>query len=460
MSTSPTSTSTAASLPATIAFNGSSTFSSSFQQVLNRAVDQASLPMQSLQNDVSQLQSRQSALTSLGTTLTAVQSALTSISTTVGGSPTATSSNSAAVSASADSTALTGTYEIQVDSLGSNTTTLSSNGLTTVTDPTSQNISTSTAYTLTVDGVNYNITSSGTTLEDLVSAINNANAGVQATIVNVGSNTSPDYRLSVTSDNLAPDAVQLNDGTHNLLTTLSTGTNAEYQVNGQTTQIASSSNTVTLSPGLTVTLNQTTSSPVLISVARSDSGLSSAISNFVNAYNGAVAAVGQQRGQSGGVLVGDSLIVELGAALGNMSTYTNGSGSVSSLADLGITLNQDGTLTFDSSTFASASQTDMANFLGSTTTGGFLETAYNALNAFTDPTTGLVGSEYNNLGTEITADNSKIANDQTQITNLQNNLQAQLSAADAAIATLQSQDTYFQQLFTATYGSSTPTVGG
>jgi flagellar hook-associated protein 2 len=454
-----TSATPSSSLP-TLSFNGSSTYSSSFQQVLTRAVDLASLPMQQVQNDVTTLQSKQSALTSLGTTMMALQTAVSNISESVSGSPQATSSNSSAVSASATSSALTGTYQIQVDNLGSNTTTLSNTGLTTVSDPTSQNISSSTSYSLTVNGTSFNITSSGATLDDLVTAINGANDGVQATIVNVGSNTSPDYRLSVTSDNLAPDTVQLNDGTKNLLTTLSTGSNAEYQVNGQTTQIGSNSNTVTLSPGLTVSLNQTTTSPVVISVAQSNSGLSSALSSFASAYNAAVAAVGQQRGQSGGALVGDSLVFQLGGVLNNIVDYTSSSGSVGSLADLGLTLNSDGTLTFDSSTFASANSADIQSFLGSTTTSGLLETAFHSLDSFTNTVTGSIGSEYNTFGTEITADNTKIANDQAQISVMQSNLQAQLSAADAAIATLQSQTNYFEQLFTATYGSPNPSVGG
>ncbi len=45
------------------------------------------------------------------------------------------------------------------------------------------------------------------------------------------------------------------------------------------------------------------------------------------------------------------------------------------------------------------------------------------------------------------------------ITNLQNNLTQQLSAADTAIATLQAQTSYFQQLFTATYGNGTTSNG-
>ena len=66
---------------------------------------------------------------------------------------------------------------------------MSENGLTTVADPSSANISSSSQFTLTVNGTNYTITPSGDTLDDLVSAINNAGDGVQATTVNVGSNS-------------------------------------------------------------------------------------------------------------------------------------------------------------------------------------------------------------------------------------------------------------------------------
>jgi hypothetical protein len=69
-------------------------------------------------------------------------------------------------------------------------------------------------------------------------------------------------------------------------------------------------------------------------------------------------------------------------------------------------------------------------------------------------------SQYNSLQTQITSDNTQIAQQQTMITDLQTNLTQQLAAADAAISTLQAQNSYFQQLFTATYGNGTSTSGG
>jgi flagellar hook-associated protein 2 len=457
--------STSSVTPAPITFNGSSTYSSAFQQVINRAVDIASLPMEALQTDVTNLTTQQSALSTLGTGFNSLQSAVQQLSTDAAGSPIAQVSDSSAISATATAGALNGTYSIQVDDIGSSTSTLSDPSLPTVTDPTSGNISSSSTFTLTVDGAATTITPSGSSLEDLTSAINSAGAGVQATIVNVGSNTSPDYRLAVTSNNLGPDTIQLNDGTNDLLDTLTTGTDAQYKVNGGTTDVQSNSTQVTLSPGLTVSLLAQTSAPVTITVSSDFSALQSDLSNFVSAYNTAVAAVQKNVGQNGGALQGDSIINSLTGVIDQITQYTSGSGNVSNLAALGLTVADDGTLSFDASTFAGASPSDVQQFLGSVgatpdSGSGFLQTVNNDLTSVTDVTTGLIAADYNSYQTQITADNSKIADDQTNISQLTSNLQAQLSQADAAIATLQSQDTYFNELFQAEYGNNSNNSSG
>ncbi|HVW07884.1 MAG TPA: flagellar filament capping protein FliD [Bryobacteraceae bacterium] len=437
-----------------ITFNGSSSYASSFQQVIQRAVGIASLPMQILQGDVTTLTNEQQATSTLGSSFQTLQTALTALASTSSGTPTASVSGGG-VTANASSGALPGTYSIQVDDVGSSTVTLSSDTLPTVTDPSTDNISSASSFTLTVNGVDHTISPSGTSLSSLATAINAAGDGVQATIINVGSNSTPDYRLSLTSANLGGDTIQLNDGTNNLLDTLSTGTPALYELNGSSTQLQSTSRQITLSPGLTVNLVSQTSSPSTVTVSTDFSGLQNAISNLVSAFNSAVTAVQKNEGQNGGALEGDSLIYTLVNALNNLAETTGGSGAVTSLADLGVTLQQNGQLAFDPTVFSAANTTDIQQFLGSTTTqGSFLQQANDALNSVTDVNTGLIASTFNAFQTQIDDKNSLIADDQTRIDQLQTNLQAQLSQADAAIATLESQKTYFQELFTATYGTS------
>ena len=440
--------STASSLSNPVTFSGQSTFSSSFQQVLQRAVSIASLPMQQLQGEVTTLQGQQSSLASLGSAFDALQTALQGIATAATGNVSATSSDTSVVTASAESTTLPGTYSIQVSKIGSSTTTISNAGSPPVTDPSSTSISSSATYTLTVNGTTTTITPSGDTLDDLADAINNANAGVSATIVNLGTNSSPDYRLALTSTELGPDTIQLSAGTTDLLSTVDSGTDAQYSVNGNTTVLSSNSDQVTLAPGLTATLvSADPGQNVNITVAASDGNLSSALSSFATAYNAAVTAVAGQVGQSGGALAGQSLVYELQDALDKMAQFTGTSGSVMDLSDLGLTLGSDGSLTFDSSQFSAQSAAGIQQFLGGLTTGGFLQSANNVLNTFTDPTTGTLADEYNNIGNEITSDQTQVSTDQAQVNLIQTNLSEQLSQADAAIAVLQQQSTFYTNLF-------------
>jgi flagellar hook-associated protein 2 len=427
-------------------FQGQSKFASDFQQVLTRAVNIASLPMQEMQNVLVTLTGQQAALDGLSTTFSGLQSALQNIG-TASTSVTATSSNAAAVSASASSGALPGTYTVQVTTLGSSTTTISSAGSPAVTDPTSGNISSAPSFTLTINGTGHTITPTGTSLDALAAAINSAGLSVQATVVNVGSSSSADYRLSVTSTNLAADTIQLNDGTNNLLTTLSTGANTSYKVNGVST--TSTSQQVTLAPGLTVSLLQA-SSPVTITVAQNTTSLSNALSSFATAYNAAVDALGQQHGQNAGALAGQSTILSLGQALSSINQYNTGGVNNTSLATIGLNIDKNGHFSFDPTALNSLSPATVQQFLGSITSGGFLQAANNSLTSITDPTSGLIQNSLATLQTNITSENNLISQQQDQITLLEANLQQQLSAADATLSVLEAQNTFLTNLLTTT----------
>ncbi len=55
---------------------------------------------------------------------------------------------------------------------------------------------------------------------------------------------------------------------------------------------------------------------------------------------------------------------------------------------------------------------------------------------------------------QINQQNDLIANEKTRITDMETNLQTELTQADAAIATLQGQKTYYANLFAAEYPSA------
>ena len=221
-------------MPVTVTFNGTSQYASSLQQEIARAVSVASLPMQQLENEQSATNQQITDATSLETTLTSLSTAIQGLSSSSGNTQSASVSDPTVLQANASSSALPGSYTIQVLDPGSSSSAMSSDGLTTVTDPTSQDISSSSTFTLTVGSSTYTIQPSGNNLDALAQAINSSGAGVQATIVNVGSPESPDYRLAIQSTGLGAQTIQLTDsGSNPLLTSLATGTDGSYTVNGQ-----------------------------------------------------------------------------------------------------------------------------------------------------------------------------------------------------------------------------------
>lgn len=299
------------SLVSIATFSGSSTYSSSFQQVLTRAVQIASLPGLELEATVNTLTNQESAMTGLETTFSSLENALESVNTAAQGSVAATVSDTSVLTATASSTAEAATYQVTVDDIGSEAAATTDAGSTTVTDPSTQSISDSSTYSLVINGSSATITPSGTSLDDLESAINSANLGVQATIVNVGGSSGTDYRLALTSTSVGTNTIELDDSSGNSLTTQTAdGTPALYTVNGSS-EISSDTRSITVAPGVTAQLVSDSSSPVTITVAQSTSSLANALSSLATAYNSAVSALTAQTGSTGGALTGDSMISSL-----------------------------------------------------------------------------------------------------------------------------------------------------
>jgi flagellar hook-associated protein 2 len=467
MSTSSTSSSSLASLVAPPTFTGVSKFASSLQQVLTRAVGIASLPLDSDEAGLTDLTNQQSGVQSLDTTFLSLQQSVTSLQSTLSSSLLSSSlSNAGVVNANLASGASAGTYTVEVTSLGAYSTALSDAGTSPVTDPTQSGIGASGSFTLSVGGGDTTITPASGSLQDLATAINSQASGqVQASIVNVGSTSSPDYRLSLTAVNLGTAAIDLTDSSGTDLISSSTpGSDASYLIDGSTTPVSSASRTVTLAPGLTLNLvgQSISGQPTTITVADDPTGLASALSSFATAYNSAVTAVNQNYGGSGSPLEGDSLIQELSGVLNQLGTYSNGTPE-SSLANYGITLDQTGNLSVDTTAFTTAVNANFPAFLstlGTSTTGGFLQTATNLLSGIEDPTTGVIKTEETDLSSQIASQQTKITNEQATVNQLQTNLTAQISQADTAIAELESQVSYVTGLFAQYTGASNTQSNG
>ena len=440
-------------------FTGTSAFSNTLQSAITREVAIASLPITQLQSDQTTLTSQSTELGTVNTVFTNLQTAVQGIDQAVSGSSfTAAVSDPSVLSASISDGAAEGNYSVLVNNAGAYSTSLSTS---TWVDNTSGSPP---PYQLLAGGQSYTITPTDDSAASVAAAINSQQGdNVQATVVNVGSDSAPDYRISLQSATLDGDPVDLKLNGTSLQTQQTTGQAAQYEVNGSGLTVSSNTPTVTISPGIAVNLLASSATADNITVERSSTTLADALSNFTTAYNAAVTEVSAQRGQNAGPLQGQGIVFNLSEALGSIGTYSSGNGAVSGLADLGLTLGQNGQLTFDESTLLGAdliNSSAIDSYLGSVAGGGFLQSANDTLNGLLDPTTGEVTGAQTSMTNEISQIGSEITSQQAQVTLLQTNLTNQMSSADALISSMEQQYSYLNSLFSATQTAANQITNG
>ncbi len=312
-------------------------------------------------------------------------------------------------------------------------------------DPTSTPVSTPTFSLVSGSGQPYTITlnNNNDNLSGLAAAINVSGADVTASILTAPSGN----YLSIQANSSGATTLQLFAGTNtttgtDLLSDTNQGSDAVFQLNG--INVDQQNNVVnSIIPGVTFTLQGASTTPVTLTLASDPSQLSSDLQDFVTQYNALAAAVTAQTGASGGPITGDTVIEQLQQTMQQMVGYTTSTGTVQSLADLGIQFaDTTGQLTFDQSAFDALSSTQISDglsYIGSTTSGlgGFSA----QLTQYSDPIQGTIQSEITGLQSTDTDLQGQISTLNTQITNMTNALTAQYEAADAAQAELQQQQT-------------------
>jgi flagellar hook-associated protein 2 len=428
-------------------FTGSSRYSADFTAIIDRAVAIASLPLNQLQLSKQRLEAESSAIGSLNSKVMAVQTAISNLNSAVGLDSFSTSvSNGAVLSASVGSGAFNGTYTIEVTSLGAYSTAMSKDGLHKVADPAAETISASSNPVYTLNGTT--ITPASNTLNGLAAAINEAGLDIQATVVNIGSGSAPDYRLALQSTKLGAVAMQLNDGTADLFSSdPPNGFQATYKVNG-VDALPSDSRTITLGPGITA--NLVGEGTATVTVSRSTTAIQNALASFVNAYNGAVSELDKHRGVNGGALAGQGLILSVWESLRSVGQFAGEPGEIGSLADLGLTFDQEGKMSLDTSVFTNATSgkfDQLLSFLGSATGGGFLKAATGILDGLENDTDGVITTAANSINASIAGEGKRISENEDRIEYLRTSLNEQMAAADALIAMLEQQATYISSMF-------------
>jgi flagellar hook-associated protein 2 len=169
----------------------------------------------------------------------------------------------------------------------------------------------------------------------------------------------------------------------------------------------------------------------------------------VDAYNACADELDKQHGETAGALAGHSVVSTLTRALRSLTAYKAASGTVGSLAAVGVELDRYGHLSLDSAGFETATAnglSDALEFLGGATTG-FLGSGTAILDGLEDPISGLLQCAMKTLQSELNRQDELIAENEDRIERLRESLQAQMARADALIASLEQQANYFNNLF-------------
>ncbi|HEX4038770.1 MAG TPA: flagellar filament capping protein FliD [Acidobacteriaceae bacterium] len=397
-------------------------------------------------NQLTTLQSQDTALTSIGTDLSSLSTALQALTDFNGvfSEKEGSSSDTSVVAlTSATSAAVAGSHTIVVGQLAQ--TYSYASGAVGASDTLTGSLAIG-GQTITIsDGTatdsSGNTIPQNNTLATLASYINDGDYGVQANVV-TGSSGSQLALVSETSG--AAGSVTIGTSGSPALTDSTTGEavafsqqqkgqDAKFSVDGIST--TSSSNTVTDAiPGVTMQLLNapSDSEPVQVEITDNDSDVESAVSSFVSAYNKVAGDLTTQEGDDSSgdpePLYGSSTLAMLQEQLQQAVIFTQSSGAITSLSQLGITANSDGTLTLDGSALDSAldsSFQDAMNFFqssGSSTSFGanLTTTLSNLSNSGPSGEIYLAlqqdSSQESTLNTNITNENKNISTEQTQLT--------------------------------------------
>ena len=428
-------------------FSGVSTFSSDFQKIVDRAVAIGSLPIKQMQNQQSNLILKKQSLTALNAALQTFTGSVRDLA-TLGENKaiSVTSSNTSKVSVQLTGTGTATSYTItDIESIARRASESSVAGFETK-DATPVDDDGNLELVLGDRTYEIDLTEYGNNLEGLTKAINDLNVGVHASILNTGSGATP-FHLSLVADKTGETTLALRDtagdGGTNLLTAANQGSNAKFKLNGL--QIEKQDNTVNdVIEGITFNLLDTTSGSesVVIGMASNRGTLATKLTAFVAAYNAAMDKVNSHIGKNAGLLSGDSIIQTSQRALRQVSGYMAGSGAVQSLMDLGIALDKNGVMSFDSSRFYSLSGTtiDAAfQFLGSSGTG--FGATYRAVDAVSNAYTGTIVRQQAELDRADARLSSQVDATALRIQMMQDTLNQKLQLADALLSRLQGQQT-------------------
>jgi flagellar hook-associated protein 2 len=334
----------------------------------------------------------------------------------------------------------------------------------------SHNVSTNTAGVTAVNSATTTTLNVKTdTPAGIVSAINAAKTGVQASLVDTGTGTNT-FRILLSGQTGSNGVFTLTSspdlGFHDAANTLQSAQDSIIGYEGLS--IMRDSNSITdVIDGVTVNLMATSSSNIRIDIANDKSTLKANIQSAVSAYNDLLGLLDEFTAdedpdiEMAGALAQDTSLVRFlktkvrDAVFADSSTP---SGSVTSIRDLGLSLNQYGTVTFDETVYNQAilsSYDDVVTMLTADTSSENLFTVSNkglaqdvatAIGAFTD-TDGIVSGRETTAKTDLTSHQAELTKLEARMEVVYNRYLTQFGAMETLMARLDSTKDYLTAQF-------------
>jgi flagellar hook-associated protein 2 len=318
------------------------------------------------------------------------------------------------------------------------------------------------SFTPAVDGEKTISLAAGASLADLRDAINAANAGVSAQIINNGTVN----QLVVSSKETGAANAFMLSGTGDLagfdfdlgnpastLTSVQEATDARLSIDGLA--ITRSTNTVTDAiEGVTLKLAKLTDGETAMTVDRDDETAKKAIEAFATAYNELNTLIRSQTAynaetRKGGTLNGDAGARAIQAQL--RSVFANplsGLSGATMLSDAGIKIGTDGKMSVDSAKLAAALADPTKKigelFAGNGTIDGLATTMEKRIKSMLD-TDGLLTSRTEGINRSIKALDDRKAALEVRLEIVQARYTAQFTALDAAMASMSSTSAFLTQ---------------
>ena len=370
--------------------------------------------------------------------------------------PSVTSGSGEFFNASADSTADLGNYQIEVVSLAQRQKNVSQG----YADSQSASFGTGN-LTLNVGGVANTIAIDGTnnSLAGIAGAINGANLGVAASIINDGSD-SP-YRLVLTADSVdvgnafSLDATGLSGGTDANPVTANVVVATQAEVKIDTITITSDTNSISGGiAGVTLDLLKTNEAGIstVMDVNSDPDATKEKIKEFVSAYNGVINFIDEQKDADWGR---DSAFRSLTGRLQSMLTTSQAgaTGTYSALAELGVETQKDGTIILNETTLSDAMSNDFASvislFAGEDGVEGVSTTFATYLDSMTDFMDGLYASKKVSTESNNRRIDQQVDRLEARMISRERTLQAQFTAMEGLVSGLNAQSSFLSQQMSA-----------